>query len=73
MFFYFDPQVIEVKLSTIVPHVSGPKRPQDRVEVSNMKKDFASCLNEKVCFVLSLFYEVYAGFIIFSLYPVRLT
>ncbi|XP_048828200.1 iron-responsive element-binding protein 2 [Brienomyrus brachyistius] len=43
-------EVIEVNLNTIVPHVSGPKRPQDRVEVSNMKKDFASCLNEKVGF-----------------------
>uniref|UniRef100_A0A8C9T8X9 aconitate hydratase n=1 Tax=Scleropages formosus TaxID=113540 RepID=A0A8C9T8X9_SCLFO len=43
-------EVIEIDLSSIVPHVSGPKRSQDRVEVSNMKKDFLNCLNEKVGF-----------------------
>ncbi|KAL4622776.1 iron-responsive element-binding protein 2, partial [Arapaima gigas] len=43
-------EVIEIDLSSIVPHVSGPKRSQDRVEVNNMKKDFLSCLNEKVGF-----------------------
>lgn len=41
-------QVIEINLSSMVPHVSGPKRPQDRVAVSSMKEDFQSCLNEKV-------------------------
>ncbi|XP_059191575.1 iron-responsive element-binding protein 2 [Centropristis striata] len=48
-----DPQyseVIEINLSSIVPHVSGPKRPQDRVEVSSMKQDFQRCLEEKVGF-----------------------
>ncbi|XP_075993886.1 iron-responsive element-binding protein 2 [Genypterus blacodes] len=48
-----DPQyseVIEINLSFIVPQVSGPKRPQDRVAVSSMKEDFQSCLNEKVGF-----------------------
>uniref|UniRef100_A0A8C2XK78 aconitate hydratase n=1 Tax=Cyclopterus lumpus TaxID=8103 RepID=A0A8C2XK78_CYCLU len=48
-----DPQyseVIEINLSSIVPCVSGPKRPQDRVAVSSMKEDFQSCLNEKVGF-----------------------
>uniref|UniRef100_A0A3B3D2T2 Iron-responsive element-binding protein 2 n=1 Tax=Oryzias melastigma TaxID=30732 RepID=A0A3B3D2T2_ORYME len=48
-----DPQyseVIEINLSSMVPHVSGPKRPQDRVAVSNMKADFQSCLDEKVGF-----------------------
>uniref|UniRef100_A0A8C7Z5I3 Iron-responsive element-binding protein 2 n=1 Tax=Oryzias sinensis TaxID=183150 RepID=A0A8C7Z5I3_9TELE len=43
-------QVIEINLSSMVPHVSGPKRPQDRVAVSNMKADFQSCLEEKVGF-----------------------
>uniref|UniRef100_A0A3Q2FRN0 Iron-responsive element-binding protein 2 n=1 Tax=Cyprinodon variegatus TaxID=28743 RepID=A0A3Q2FRN0_CYPVA len=43
-------QVIEINLSSMVPHVSGPKRPQDRVAVSSMKEDFQSCLNEKVGF-----------------------
>ncbi|XP_029289362.1 iron-responsive element-binding protein 2 [Cottoperca gobio] len=48
-----DPQyseVIEINLSSIVPHVSGPKRSQDRVAVSSMKEDFQSCLNEKLGF-----------------------
>ncbi|KAM4619564.1 iron-responsive element-binding protein 2 [Polymixia lowei] len=43
-------EVIEINLSSIVPHVSGPKRPQDRVAVSSMKEDFQKCLNEKVGF-----------------------
>uniref|UniRef100_A0A8C9ZTG1 Iron-responsive element-binding protein 2 n=1 Tax=Sander lucioperca TaxID=283035 RepID=A0A8C9ZTG1_SANLU len=48
-----DPQyseVIEINLSSIMPYVSGPKRPQDRVAVSSMKEDFQSCLDEKVGF-----------------------
>ncbi|XP_026030997.1 iron-responsive element-binding protein 2 [Astatotilapia calliptera] len=48
-----DPQyseVIEFNLSSMVPYVSGPKRPQDRVAVSSMKEDFQSCLDEKVGF-----------------------
>ncbi|KAG8012308.1 Iron-responsive element-binding protein 2, partial [Nibea albiflora] len=48
-----DPQyseVIEINLSSMVPCVSGPKRPQDRVSVSSMKEDFQSCLDEKVGF-----------------------
>uniref|UniRef100_A0A3Q1KA99 Iron-responsive element-binding protein 2 n=1 Tax=Anabas testudineus TaxID=64144 RepID=A0A3Q1KA99_ANATE len=42
--------VIEINLSSMVPYVSGPKRAQDRVAVSNMKEDFQSCLDEKVGF-----------------------
>uniref|UniRef100_A0A3Q3JPZ3 Iron-responsive element-binding protein 2 n=1 Tax=Monopterus albus TaxID=43700 RepID=A0A3Q3JPZ3_MONAL len=48
-----DPQyseVVEINLSSMVPYVSGPKRPQDRVAVSSMKEDFQSCLDEKVGF-----------------------
>ncbi|TRY85297.1 hypothetical protein DNTS_035792 [Danionella cerebrum] len=43
-------EVIELNLNSIVPHVSGPKRPQDRVAVNCMKEDFTNCLNEKVGF-----------------------
>ncbi|KAL0967892.1 hypothetical protein UPYG_G00259300 [Umbra pygmaea] len=43
-------EVVEIDLSSMAPHVSGPKRPQDRVAISNMKEDFQSCLNEKVGF-----------------------
>ncbi|XP_061565943.1 cytoplasmic aconitate hydratase [Cololabis saira] len=40
-------QVVELDLSTVVPCCSGPKRPQDRIPVSDMKKDFESCLGAK--------------------------
>ncbi|RXM36235.1 Cytoplasmic aconitate hydratase [Acipenser ruthenus] len=40
-------QVVELDLSTVVPCCSGPKRPQDKVVVSEMKKDFESCLGAK--------------------------
>ncbi|CAL8260744.1 unnamed protein product [Merluccius merluccius] len=43
-------EVIEIQLGSFIPHVSGPKRAQDRVAVSNMKLDFHSCLKEKVGF-----------------------
>uniref|UniRef100_A0A8D3D9I1 Cytoplasmic aconitate hydratase n=1 Tax=Scophthalmus maximus TaxID=52904 RepID=A0A8D3D9I1_SCOMX len=39
--------VVELDLSTVVPCCSGPKRPQDRIPVSDMKKDFESCLGAK--------------------------
>ncbi|XP_043342748.1 cytoplasmic aconitate hydratase [Cervus canadensis] len=40
-------QVVELDLKTVVPCCSGPKRPQDKVAVSDMKKDFESCLGAK--------------------------
>ncbi|CAH0698346.1 unnamed protein product [Spodoptera exigua] len=43
-------EVVELDLSTVVTSVSGPKRPQDRVSVSVMKKDFQDCLTNKVGF-----------------------
>ncbi|KAF4017905.1 hypothetical protein G4228_009478 [Cervus hanglu yarkandensis] len=43
-------QVIQINLNSIVPSVSGPKRPQDRVALTDMKSDFQACLNEKVGF-----------------------
>ncbi|XP_004086812.1 cytoplasmic aconitate hydratase isoform X2 [Oryzias latipes] len=39
--------VVELDLSTVVPCCSGPKRPQDRIPVSEMKTDFESCLGAK--------------------------
>lgn len=39
---------MELDLKTVVPCCSGPKRPQDKVAVSDMKKDFESCLGAKV-------------------------
>lgn len=41
-------EVLELDLSTVVPSVSGPKRPHDRVSVSDFKDDFKKCLMNKV-------------------------
>ncbi|TMS01843.1 Cytoplasmic aconitate hydratase [Larimichthys crocea] len=40
-------QVVELDLNTVVPCCSGPKRPQDRIPVSDMKSDFETCLGAK--------------------------
>ncbi|XP_034532421.1 cytoplasmic aconitate hydratase [Notolabrus celidotus] len=42
--------VVELDLSTVVPCCSGPKRPQDRIAVSEMKSDFEACLAAKTGF-----------------------
>uniref|UniRef100_A0AAR2JNG3 Cytoplasmic aconitate hydratase n=1 Tax=Pygocentrus nattereri TaxID=42514 RepID=A0AAR2JNG3_PYGNA len=42
-----DPDFTKVLHSTVVPCCSGPKRPQDRVAVSEMKQDFEACLAAK--------------------------
>ena len=36
--------VLELDLSTVEPALAGPKRPQDRVDLSNMKEHFAQSL-----------------------------
>ena len=41
---------MELELSSIKPCLSGPKRPHDRVELSNMKADFNACLSNPVGF-----------------------
>lgn len=40
--------VVELDLSEIRPSVSGPKRPQDRIELSNVKERFRALLKEDV-------------------------
>jgi len=42
--------VLELDLGTVDACVAGPKRPQDRVSVSQMKSDFNSCLTNKISF-----------------------
>eukprot|EP00090_Calanus_glacialis_P010701 TRINITY_DN1914_c0_g1_i1.p1 TRINITY_DN1914_c0_g1~~TRINITY_DN1914_c0_g1_i1.p1 ORF type:complete len:911 (-),score=302.67 TRINITY_DN1914_c0_g1_i1:168-2852(-) len=42
--------VHELDLSTVVPSLSGPKRPHDRVSASDMKTDFRACLSNPVGF-----------------------
>ncbi|XP_052084588.1 cytoplasmic aconitate hydratase-like isoform X1 [Mytilus californianus] len=43
-------EVYELDLSTVRACCSGPKRPQDKVAVTDMKSDFTQCLNNKVSF-----------------------
>ena len=38
--------VVELDLSTVVPTVSGPKRPQDKIVVSEFKSKFAGLIQE---------------------------
>ena len=42
--------IIELDLGTIKPCLAGPKRPHDRVELTQMKKDFQACLANPVGF-----------------------
>ena len=39
-------KVLELDLSTVKPSIAGPKRPQDRIELSDVKKAFADFLAE---------------------------
>ena len=41
-------QVVELDLGSVVPSVSGPKRPHDRVAASQLRDDFVSCLPAEV-------------------------
>ncbi|XP_011871581.1 PREDICTED: cytoplasmic aconitate hydratase-like isoform X3 [Vollenhovia emeryi] len=43
-------EVVTLDLNTVVSSVSGPKRPHDRVSVSDMQIDFRNCLVNKVGF-----------------------
>ncbi|GAB2819728.1 aconitate hydratase AcnA [Alpinimonas psychrophila] len=38
-------EYLELDLSTVVPSISGPKRPQDRIELTNAKTQFATDLS----------------------------
>ena len=42
--------VLELNLSSVEPCISGPKRPHDRVPVSEVKKDFQACIPNKAGF-----------------------
>jgi len=46
-----DPEftdILELDLGTVVPSLAGPKRPQDRVALSDMKKSFRAALTAPV-------------------------
>ncbi|MCZ8523859.1 MULTISPECIES: aconitate hydratase AcnA [Paenibacillus] len=40
--------VLELDLGSVVPSLAGPKRPQDRVELTNMKESFNSILRTPI-------------------------
>ncbi|HIW34537.1 MAG TPA: aconitate hydratase AcnA [Candidatus Paenibacillus intestinavium] len=40
--------IIELDLATIVPSLAGPKRPQDRVELTNMKQEYNDIIRKPV-------------------------
>jgi aconitate hydratase len=40
--------VIELDLSTVVPSLAGPKRPQDRIELTSMKESFDSIIRTPI-------------------------
>lgn len=42
--------ILELDISTVVPCVSGPKRPHDRVAVADMPADFAACMTNPIGF-----------------------
>jgi aconitate hydratase len=39
---------LDFDLSTVVPSVAGPKRPQDRIELSNLKREFIAAFSKPV-------------------------
>ncbi|KAK7069488.1 Aconitate hydratase mitochondrial, partial [Halocaridina rubra] len=41
-------EIVEMDLGDVVPSVSGPKRPHDRVSVSDLRDDFLQCLGSKL-------------------------
>jgi aconitate hydratase len=41
-------EYLELDLSTVVPSIAGPKRPQDRIELSESKESFASTILDYV-------------------------
>lgn len=41
-------EYLELDLSTVVPSIAGPKRPQDRIELSEAKESFAASILEYV-------------------------
>jgi aconitate hydratase len=40
--------LLDLDLASIVPNVAGPKRPQDRIELSNLKNDFLDLLKKPI-------------------------
>jgi aconitate hydratase len=41
-------QVVELDLATVKPSVAGPKRPQDRIELGNLRREFFNAIQRPV-------------------------
>ena len=41
-------QVLDLDLSSVVPSVAGPKRPQDRIELPKLKEEFVSAFSKPI-------------------------
>ena len=41
-------QVVELDISTVRPSVAGPKRPQDRIELGNLRREFFNAIQRPV-------------------------
>ncbi|NBR85869.1 MAG: aconitate hydratase AcnA [Verrucomicrobia bacterium] len=41
-------QVVELDLATVKPSVAGPKRPQDRIELGNLRREFFNAVQRPV-------------------------
>jgi aconitate hydratase len=41
-------QVVEIDLATVKPSVAGPKRPQDRIELGNLRREFFGAVQRPV-------------------------
>ena len=41
-------QVVELDISTVRPSVAGPKRPQDRIELGNLRREFFNAVQRPV-------------------------
>jgi aconitate hydratase len=46
----YSGEIMELDLNSVQPSLAGPKRPHDRVNLSDMKTDFTTCLTNKVGF-----------------------
>ncbi|GAB2850690.1 aconitate hydratase [Lentzea nigeriaca] len=46
-------ETLELDLATVVPSIAGPKRPQDRIELTNAKASFRASLKDYVAHVES--------------------
>lgn len=46
----YSGDIMELDLGNVQPSLAGPKRPHDRVNMTDMKKDFTTSLTNKTGF-----------------------